>query len=346
MCFLEVACLNCLFLVVDTRLGVLRRAASLRRGHRCRPGTRKNWSSCHRLFLQFCIYYDVRWDSPSLDDIGAFFELLVQSGRSLGTIKNYLSPVKAFYFERSLTRVQRLFTSPGWSAMVKGLSNTVRPTEDRRTAVTLEQLEVMVEFCNRDVALLPLKVALVFGFFGFLRLSNLAPPTAGEFDPSRHTSWDDVLASKDGVIIKLKWTKTLQSVKGSTPVPLPALSGSPVCPRAAWEEYVDELPWVPCTASTPLLLTTALPSGLVVTAPRLRAMFNKVAAAVGLSGEGLTPHSLRRGRATRSFLSGVPLAHIKAHGTWRSAAVEQYLLQTPRFNTPVSLAFKSSVSNN
>ena len=94
----------------------------------------------------------------------------MQSGRSLGTIKSYVSAVKVFYFERSLTRVQRLFTSPGWSAMVKGLSNTVRPTEDHRTAVTLEQLEVMVEFCDRDVALLQLKVALVFGLFCFFTL--------------------------------------------------------------------------------------------------------------------------------------------------------------------------------
>ena len=175
-------------------------------------------------------------------------------------------------------------------------------------------------------------------FFGFLRLSNLAPPTAGEFDPSRHTSWDDVVASKQGIIIKLKWTKTHQSVKGSTPVPLPALSGSPVCPRVAWEEYTGCLPGVPCSASTPLLLTTVSPVGLIVTAPKLRA--NRVAAAAGLLEVRLTPHSLRRGGATRSFLSGVPLAHIKAHGTWRSAAVEQYLLQTPRFNTPVSHSFK------
>ena len=324
--------------LVDTQLGRLHRAASMRRGHRYRPGTRKNWYSCHYLFLQFCLSYSVQWRNPSLDDIGAFFELLVQAGRSLGTIKNYISAIKAFYFERASLGVQNMFSTPGWSAMVKGLSNTVRPTEDRRTAVSLEQLELMVEICNGDRALLPLKVALVFGFFGFLRLC--------EFDPSRHTSWDDVVASKQGIIIKLKWTKTHQSVKGSTPVPLPALSGSPVCPRVTWEEYTGCLPSVPCSASTPLLLTTVSPVGLIVTAPKLRAMFNRVAAAAGLLEARLTPHSLRRGGATRSFLSGVPLAHIKAHGTWRSAAVEQYLLQTPRFNTPVSRSFKQLIVNN
>ena len=203
----------------------------------------------------------MQWENPSLDDIGAFYELLVQSGRSLGTIKNYISAVKAFYYERTLG-VEKMFTTSGWTVMVRGLSNTVRPTDDRRTAMTLDQLELMVAQCDRDLALLPLKVALVFGFFGFLRLSNLAPPTVGQFDPTRHTSWDDILPSREGIIIKLKWTKTMQSVKGSSPVPLPALLGSSVCPRAVWEEYTTHLPSVSYSSSTPLLLTTSVPRGV------------------------------------------------------------------------------------
>ena len=223
--------------------------------------------------------------------------------------------------------------------MVKGLNNTVRPTEDSRTAVSWEQLELLVALCSEELALLPLKVGLIFGFLGYMRLSNLAPQTAGEFDPTRHTSWNDIVVLKEGVIIKIKWSKTLQSVKGTTPVPLPALRGSVVCLKSAWNEYVAALPEVPHAASTPLLLSTVTPRGKIITAPKLRAMFNRVVAAAGLCGEGLTPHSLRRGGATASFLSGVPVSHIKAHGTWRSSAVEGYLLQTPRFNTPVAKGF-------
>ena len=305
----------------------------------CRPGTRKNWNSCQLVFLQFCLFYKVDWESPGLDDIGAFLELLVQSGKALGTIKNYISAIKAFYFEKLQGRVTPMFDTPGWSAMVKGLNNTVRPTEDSRTAVSWEQLELLVALCSEDLALLPLKVGLIFGFLGYMRLSNLAPQTAGEFDPTRHTSWNDIVVLKEGVIIKIKWSKTLQSVKGTTPVPLPALRGSVVCPKSAWNEYVAALPEVPHAASTPLLLSTVTPRGKIITAPKLRAMFNRVVAAAGLCGEGLTPHSLRRGGATASFLSGVPVSHIKAHGTWRSSAVEGYLLQTPRFNTPVAKGF-------
>ena len=186
---------------------------------------------------------------------------------------------------------------------------------------------------------MPLKVGLIFGFLGYMRLPNLAPQTAGEFDQSRHTSWNDIVLLKEGIVVKIKWSKTLQSVKEATPVPLPALWGSVVCPRSSWSEYVAALPEVPHAASTPLLFPTVAPRRKIITAPKFRAMFNRVVAAAGLCGEGLTPHSLRRGGATASFLSGVPVSHIKAHGTWRSSAIEGYLLQTPRFNTPVAKGF-------
>ena len=48
-----------------------------------------------------------------LDDLGAFFELLVQAGRSLGTIKNYISAVKALYYERNVCAGYR-FIPVGW----------------------------------------------------------------------------------------------------------------------------------------------------------------------------------------------------------------------------------------
>ena len=152
-----------MFCVLGSRLGRLTKAASLRRRHRCRPGTRKNWNACQSVYLQFCLFYHINWRAPALDDVGAFLELLVESDRSLATICNYVSAIKAFYFEWLAAEVGPLFQTPGWVAMIKGLNNTVMPKEDTRTAVVWEQLEAMVRVCNGDRALLPLKVGLIFG---------------------------------------------------------------------------------------------------------------------------------------------------------------------------------------
>ena len=49
-----------------------------------------------------------------------------------------------------------------------------------------------------------LKVALLFGYFGFLRQSNLAPRHRRHFDRKRHTCRGDVLLRPPGLIIILK----------------------------------------------------------------------------------------------------------------------------------------------
>ena len=199
--------------------------------------------------------------------------------------------------------------------------------------------------CDAERELLPLHLALVFGYFGYLRISNLAPDTIAGFDPSRNTCWSDVLLAKEGIMLILRWSKTLQAESGSTPIPLPAIPDSQLCPVLAWERYVGALPMVREPSSTPLLLAVGIQSGKPIISHKLRAMFHRMVCHVGLGEAGHTPHSLRRGGATDSLALGVPLQHIKTQGTWPSSAVERYLIKTPIFTTPVATAFKKSFSN-
>ena len=182
-------------------------------------------------------------------------------------------------------------------------------------------------------------MALVFGYFCYLRVSNLAPDIAINFDTTRNTTWADIIPTKEGLIIELKWTKTLQARQGVAPVPLAALADTTICPVKAWEDYRGLFPNIKDYKNTPLLLSTGYDKGKTITIPKLRATFHRIANMAGLSGKGYTPHSLRRGRATHSFQQGVPIQNIKQHGTWESDAVEKYLLRTPVLETPVAKAF-------
>ena len=116
----------------------------------------------------------------------------------------------------------------------------------------------MVAVWDTDPSLVPLRVGLVFGFLGYLRISNLAPPTAQSFDSARHSSWADVIQCKPGFLLDIKWTKTLQTQRGVTPIPLAALQDDRIYPVATWNFYNHMLPWVVSNSTTPLLLTTAL----------------------------------------------------------------------------------------
>ena len=69
---------------------------------------------------------------------------------------------------------------------LKAVKHAVRPVLNNRAAVTFDHLKLLA--CNREAALGSLKIALVFGYLGLLRVSNLAPYTCSEFDPTRHTT--------------------------------------------------------------------------------------------------------------------------------------------------------------
>ena len=212
------------------------------------------------------------------------------------------------------------------------------PTQpDHRSAVNREELIKLVAVCNTDPSLVPLRVALVFSFLGYLRISNLS--TAQSFDPARHSSWADVRPCKQGILLDLKCTKTLQTKRGVTTIPLAALEDNRICPSATM------LPWITPDKTTPLLLTTAPPVGKTISASTLRVMFHRAAQAAGLADKHYTPHRLRRGGASFCFQAGVPLDHIKKHGTWSSQAVDRYLLQQQAFQTAVAQAFRQALTS-
>ena len=205
----------------------------------------------------------------------------------------------------------------------------------------------MVNATGFNDRFVPLMVAVTFGFFGYLRVSNLAPATAAQFDVSRHTTVGDVLPHEHGLVLNIKWAKSRQTERHPLAVPLPNLGSSLLCPVRAWRIYNTMLMYadVKPTPTSPLLLTLHEPVGRPVTIPMLRSMFKQVAYLAHLEHEGYTPHSLRRGGATHSHQSGVPLEDIKRHGMWRSTAVNRYLQTQPLFNAPVAATFIQRLTN-
>ena len=318
-------------------------AARKRRREAHRPGTRRNLAACQKLYLQFCLVYEVNILQPSTDDLAAFAEWLITANLAPSTIKNYLSAIKGLYLLWNIKPIIDIFESYAWSLTLRAIPFANRSPATVRPSMTFDHLLALVRVCSHP-STWPLRVALSFGFLGYLRVSNLAPQTPSTFDQTRHTTWGDVVPTKDGIMLSLKWTKSRQTSDEAAPIPLPVILESEICPLSNWTEYVRRLAHLSPTHSTPLLLTTHPPVGRVITISALRALLRGAAEAAGLSHFHYTPHSLRRGGAAFSFSAGVPLEHIKYHGTWQSSAVDRYLQGTPRFHTPVAAAFASALA--
>ena len=288
--------------------------------------------------------FKVNPDEPSCDQLAAYTEWLLQGGLVVSTVRNHMAAVKSLYIWMGNARVVDTLNSTPWSLTIRGLLNTVRPSYNIRAAFTPDDLLAMMEVAYRYDDLFPLIVALSFGFFGYLRISNLVPQTAASFDPTRNTTFGDVLLRNTGLTLSLKWTKTRQSSRPCL-VPLPTLGSSTLCPFKAWRLYNICFEHMELTHDTPLLITTHEPVGLPVTASMLRSMFRRALAYADLKDAGYTPHSLRRGGATFSYHAGVAIDHIKRHGTWRSDSVQDYLMEQHDAHKPVVHSFQKLLND-
>ena len=313
-----------MFLDSADSLQALTHKAQDRRRNAFRPGTLRNHWSSQTLFLQFTMLYGINPDEPTCDQLAAYTEWLLQGGLAVSTVRNHMSAIKALYTWMGNTSTIAILNSSIWSLTIRGLMNTVRPSYSTKAAMTPEDLLALMEVSYRYDDLLPLTVALSFGFFGYLRLSNIVPQTAAAFDKTRHTTVGDVFLRNHGITVSLKWTKTRQAHQAFL-VPLPTLGSSTICPFRAWRLFNVATRGLSITPDTLLLVTTHEPMGLTVTSSMLRAMLRKAIGITALEPMKYTPHSLRRGGATFSYHAGVPIEHIMRHGTWKSDTVHQYL---------------------
>ena len=200
------------------------------------------------------------------------------------------------------------------------------PPKDKRTAITLEHLSLILRTCDVNKEWLLAKLAMSLAYFAYLRLSNLAPRTMHTFDPSRHATWADLQPKQQGLVLTLRWSKTRQHITAPQDIPVSALDDKQLCPKNTWSVFSITVGETSDPAATPLLRTTAQPRGCTISASMLTRNIRDVIQAAGLSQKGYTPHSFRRGGASCSHHEGAPMEAIKFHGTWSSDAVHRCLL--------------------
>ncbi len=173
-------------------------------------------------------------------------------------------------------------------------------------------------------------MAVIFGFFGFLRQSNLAPKSVKDFDNTRHTTRGDVKFQDPGLVISLQC--------GGEPheVPLPKLQNKLLCPVRAYKRLLKVAPTV--SPQQPLL--TLKPKQLLC-CPKLSAYFKHILSDMGLNHELYSLQSLHRGGASAAVQGGAGIASAKNHGHWRSEAFWDYVVAEAPHQSQVAKVFKN-----
>ncbi len=273
------------------------RQATRRKKQAFRPGTISNHRCMFRKWIAFCRSHQVQYINPSTATICAYIEFLAQRFTSYKAICNYVSAIKLLhnYTQEKLDNIQDFQVT----IMLRATSLTLRNIPQRKQPLTIDHLFTLCNLCKtQGTTGAVIRLGLLLGYFGFLRASNICPPNRKAFDGTRHITRGDITVAPPGLVLALKWSKTMQVMNQPTKIPIPAMTCEVIDPVRAHQDMCEKIPAQP---HRPLLI---LPDGNILTISQFRSYLKALLRGAGLSTKLYSAHSLRRGGATTTHKAG------------------------------------------
>ena len=175
-------------------LSSLSKKAASRTHAAFRPKIRQAYFRMFRIFLAFCICMDVSVARVEVKVIPSFLECLICNKCSVAMISNYLSAIKACFVLYDLPF--HILDHPRIKYFQKSVKINRPLTLISHNIIDLDTLEKISAACHNLTCGKVLRAVFLTGFFGFFRLSNLAPHSLAGFDPSRHLTGQDLFFTK------------------------------------------------------------------------------------------------------------------------------------------------------
>lgn len=166
--------------------------------------------------------------------------------------------------------------------------------------------------------------ALLMGFFGFFRKSNLAVKSASVFSDGKCLRAGDIRVDKDYcLVVTPPGSKTRQY--GAAPaVVVAGCPGHPLDPVEAWMAHVRMS--AAALANDRAAFSHSVGTKVVaLTHANVVQACKEMARAAGFDPAEFAAHSLRRGGATWAFASGAPEVLVQRQGDWLSACYKAYI---------------------
>ena len=123
----------------------------------------------------------------------------------------------------------------------------------------------------------------------------------------------DVEDFEEYLLIKFKWSKSIQKGERVLELPIIKLSGSSLCPVDGYRKMCLEIP--SSNEDDALFL---LPSKTDITYLQFQTKLRDCIGKIGLDPKLYSTHSFRRGMSTLAFQAGIHPDKIKLLGDWKS----------------------------
>lgn len=296
-------------------------------------GTYKNLRIQWKAYFLFCYFFNLTPVPTNIQTLVWYAQFLSRSMKSSASVKNYIHSLKTLHLFLG-TQCPDL-SEFHLKLVLKGIARSNPHCTHQAWPITpsiLLEFYSLFDFTTAEDT--TFWCLFIFAFFLMCRKSNLVPDTIKSFDVQKQLCRKNITLADGMIIIKMKWSKTIQFGERELSIPLVEIPGSKLCPVKAYMNMI-KLTRVPEEYAAFCLKRERI---VPVTYQQMQNVLKKLIEATGRDSKLYSSHSFRRGGASWAFSCKVPSELIQLFGDWRSDAYKQYLKFT--LNDKISVAAK------
>ena len=300
-------------------------------------GTRKNLRVQWEAYLLFCAYFSFVSIPTSTRTLQLFAQFLSRTFKSTDSIRNYIVGVKTMHLllGYSVDNINKFMLN----LSLKGIAKLHPYCPKQAEPITPEILISIADTLNfSNIDNLVYWCLFIFAFFLLARKSNLVPTTSKDLLEKKFLLRQDISDKGDHLIVRFRWTKTIQKGERILEIPLVQIPGSSLCPVKAYREMCKA---IPAAIDSPLFV---LSNHKVVNYRLYQSKLKQCIQKIGMDPASFTTHAFRRGFATLLFKAKTSADKIQLMGDWHSDAYKKYLAFTLEDKIKVAENIKCFIS--
>ena len=196
-------------------------------------GTHRNKARLAQRYISFMLQHGVDPARPDIYDVLQYAVILYRTLKAPGSVKNALSCAKTWVEEVGGSVAP--FSAPALKRLRRGGDRNLQHMAYQAPPLHPPHLLALIRFLISlgPSTLMPV-VALLVGYFSFLRQSNLVSPSAAGWGAPHTLRRRDIWPHALGLSLLVRSSKTIKSPQQMTQLVVPFMHGSPLHPVATW----------------------------------------------------------------------------------------------------------------
>ena len=284
------------------------------------PSTQRTYKTHKESYLAFCSVMGYE-PVPATTMVLCRYASFLARSLKFSSIKQYLNIIRLLHLEWQLPNP--MHNNYQLNCVLRGIRPSIGDSPSRKLPVNPAMLaQILSKLDLSSAGDSNIWAAGLLMFFAMLRRSNVLC-SEKSFDPSKHLRRRDLVFHEWGILVHIRWTKTIQFKERTLDIPLPRMPKHPLCPVAAIFHAWSFSRGSPMDG--PAFLVPVKDALKPLSSNTFINRIKEILKSCGVNSSLYSGHSFRRGGATWAYQVGVPVDTIRIIGDWKSNAYTSYI---------------------